>query len=400
MGFSTGKPHPLASRPTLEVTVAGASAYNLSDTEVIGDYILYWVGGPIFSHAHEGTLCNIYLIAWKEGWVSELRRSDAGVYGSVLSVLSEDIILLVRLGDPALELCRLTNIGGPNPTLETVCVLSLPALSQGACMRWATCFGEHPGHALFSKKRPPAGTAIISTSPLAPPPSQQQPPLASSNRQQGKGIRRHLRSIPPEGIISVVMHIHARSGYFRTIDLSVRCRTLLLFAPAAAAAAPDQEGEGRGWSVEGTRVVSWEEWGPSSTRILEHDSLTWGSLVGERRATVGRSHPMARITMRDYNPFRVGLAFARTGSVEGGGSGGEGEGREVEMECGSVLKVVTKPSVYPAGEWFCDDVETRMPYVETITPYPGCEGIFMDEDNLLAEVRTESGERKFFLHCL
>lgn len=55
------------------MTVASASAYNLSDTEVIGDYILYWVGGPIFLHAHEGTLCNIYLVAWKEGWVTEVR---------------------------------------------------------------------------------------------------------------------------------------------------------------------------------------------------------------------------------------------------------------------------------------------------------------------------------------
>jgi len=73
MWFGTGKPHPLAPRPTLEVAVAGASAYNLSDTEVIGDYILFWVGGPIYAHTQDGTLCNIYLVAWKEGWVTEVR---------------------------------------------------------------------------------------------------------------------------------------------------------------------------------------------------------------------------------------------------------------------------------------------------------------------------------------
>jgi hypothetical protein len=72
MDFKTGKPHPLASRPSLEVTVAGASAYNLSDTEVIGDYILYWVGNPMPSHTNESTLSTIYLVAWKEGWVSEV----------------------------------------------------------------------------------------------------------------------------------------------------------------------------------------------------------------------------------------------------------------------------------------------------------------------------------------
>jgi hypothetical protein len=73
MWFSTGKPHPLASKPTLEMTVTGEAAHNLSDTEVIGDYILYWVGAPMYSEFHEGTLCSIYLVAWKEGWVSEVR---------------------------------------------------------------------------------------------------------------------------------------------------------------------------------------------------------------------------------------------------------------------------------------------------------------------------------------
>ena len=73
MWFSTGKPHPLASETKLEISVTGAAAHNLSDTEVIGDYILYWVGAPMYSRTHEGSLCSIYLIAWKEGWVSEVR---------------------------------------------------------------------------------------------------------------------------------------------------------------------------------------------------------------------------------------------------------------------------------------------------------------------------------------
>ena len=74
MWFGTGEPHSLASRPTLEVSVSRAAAGNLSEAMVIGDYILYWVGAPIISATHEGsTLCTIYLVAWKEGWVSEVR---------------------------------------------------------------------------------------------------------------------------------------------------------------------------------------------------------------------------------------------------------------------------------------------------------------------------------------
>jgi len=61
----------------MEISVTGAAAHNLSDTEVIGDYILYWVGAPTptptHSRTHECTLCSIYLVAWKEGWISEVR---------------------------------------------------------------------------------------------------------------------------------------------------------------------------------------------------------------------------------------------------------------------------------------------------------------------------------------
>jgi len=89
--------------------------------------------------------------------------------------------------------------------------------------------------------------------------------------------------------------------------------------------------------------------------------------------------------MRDYNPFRVRRALARTG----------GPGKELELECGSVMKVVTETSTYRGGEWFTDDIESSLPYVETVTMYPGCEGIFMDEDNLLVEVRTVVSKPRF-----
>ncbi|KAI0280921.1 hypothetical protein BGY98DRAFT_961275 [Russula aff. rugulosa BPL654] len=299
------------------------------------------------------------------------------MYGSVLSVLSEEIILLIRLREPALELCRLVNIGDrEKASLETVRILSLPELTMSASLRWATCFGEHPGHALFSRYR------------QHPPPPHLQPLQAtnsdlcretgwsSGGQPEGRvGPRRRLRSVPRDGIISVVMQVNGLSGYFRTIDLTVRCRTLLEFAHFKTPA-------GRTAETRTESTLEWEKWGPLNTRILEHDSLTWGSLVGERRATVGQVTP-TWITMRDYNPFRVRRALEMVTSR------GAGPGKEVTLECGSVVKVVKEMSSYRGGEWFCDDIETGLPYVETLTPYFGCEGIFMDEDNLLAEVRTE-----------
>ena len=176
------------------------------------------------------------------------------------------------------------------------------------------------------------------------------------------------------------MQVNGLSGYFRTIVLSMRCRTLLGLADHVHEPEPEPEPEAGGSGpAAAVLAVPWEKWGPENTRILEHDSLTWGSLVGERRATVGQLLP-TRITMRDYNPSRVRHALALTGGEAG---------RGVTLECGSVVKVVNDMSVYCGGEWFLDDIESSLPYVETVTPYLGCEGIFMDEDNLLAEVRTE-----------
>ena len=309
-----------------------------------------------------------------------------------MSVLSEEIILLIRLREPAFELCRLSNLGAPDVTLETVCVLSLPELTTSASLRWATCFGEHPGHALFSKGRHPPEYA---------------PWLSAISTQQipeGRGARRHLQSVPRDGIIGVVMNVHSLSGYFKTIDLSVRCRTLLAFTAKAQAQAETQAQAivacvRAKWNVRmckveragatGVLTVPWKEWGPANTRVLEHDSHLWGSLVGERRATVGQLTPRC-ITMRDYNPFRVRRALARTGGPE----------RELKLECGSVMKVITGTSTLRGGEWFYDDIESSLPYVETVTEYPGCERIFMDKDNLVAEVRTEVSKPRLRLVTL
>jgi hypothetical protein len=338
-------------------------------------------------------------------------------------VLSEEIILLIRLREPALELCRLTNIGRPDGMLETVCVLSLPELTMSTSLLWATCAGKHPGHALFSKSRralapDSVGVPVLSSTFLS---TRHTPPA------EGWGPGRQLRSVPADGIVSVVMYVRGLSGYSRMIDLCMRCRSLLAFAnykPAHAGTGMGTEAKAiacereRDREEEGERgegyvpVVPWEEWGPKNTRVLEHELHTWGSLVGERRATVEQIRP-TRITIRDYNPFRVRRARVRTG----------GAGNEIKLECGSVMRVVDEISTYRGGEWFVDDIESSLPYVETVTPYEGCEGIFMDEDTLLAEVRSEvsvakythtwdylaltfgwgsfqAGERKFLLHRL
>jgi hypothetical protein len=75
------------------------------------------------------------------------------------------------------------------------------------------------------------------------------------------------------------------------------------------------------------------------------------------------------ITMRDYNPFRVRRALEMVASC------GAGPGEEVKLECGGVVIVVKEMSSYRGGEWFCDDIEMGLPYVETHT-IPWMRGYF------------------------
>lgn len=377
--FSTGERHPLASRKKFEVLVSGAAAHNLSNAVVIGDFVLYSVGTPTFNPTtNKDSICGICLIAWKEGWTSELRTSEPGVYGPALSVLSEGIILLVRLREPALELCRLSNIGDcKKASLETVCILSLPELVPNATLTWAMSYTQHPGHALFSRNPPPSHPHPHPTSSSGP--GKKKKKTGSSTRQpkNKESSCRHLRFVPRNRIINVVMHFENEgSSYSRTVDLTVRCRTIFGFINAQA----------QGGMAGAVLTIPWNEWGPRNTRFQENDSVSPGSLAGERCATALPT----RITIRDYNPYRVKRALGLLG----------GSGREVTLESGSVVKVVKEPSVYRRGEWFRYDIETSLPYVETVALHKEdeCEGVFMDEDNLVVEVHTEDDKRKYLLH--
>lgn len=183
------------------------------------------------------------------------------------------------------------------------------------------------------------------------------------------GARCRRLRFPNGGIVRVVKYLNTLSGYDRMVDLVVRRRTLLEFTdPQARAGATGVAGMG----VKMVPTLPWETWGPTNSRILGYDLHTSDFLYGERSAIV----LMSRITMQDYNPYRVRRALALLG----------GAGREVTLACGSTVKVVKEASVYRSGECFLNDIETNLPYVETVTSYDGCHDIYMDENYLVAEV--------------
>ena len=276
---------------------------------------------------------------------------------------------MIRLREPALELCRLANIGDSGKaSLETVRILSLPALASRAFLRWASCSEAYTGHALFSKNHqqhpsPPSHPHLTTSSGTG----------SSTWKPEGRiGARsRRVRYVPSESIVNVMMQVDTLSSNCRMIDLIVRRRTLLEFTdPQARVGATGVARTG----VRTALMLPWETWGPTNSHILDNRSFASSWLSSERHAVVMAS----RIVMRDYNPYRVRRALALLGVA----------GREVTLACGNVVKVVKEPSVYRGGEYFCDDIETSLPYVETITSYDGCHDISMDENYLVAEVVT------------
>jgi hypothetical protein len=117
MCFSTGQLHPLASRPELKVSVSVAAADDPLTTEVIGDYILYWVRAPISSDTEEKiSLCGIYLIAWKEGWTSEVCQCP-----TVISVKIQNrlVLLASHLPSGRVRLALICAIRGDCPADST-----------------------------------------------------------------------------------------------------------------------------------------------------------------------------------------------------------------------------------------------------------------------------------------
>ena len=300
------------------------------------------------------------------------------MYSPTLTVLSEEIVLLVRVHEPALELCRLSNIDDREKvSLEMVRILSLPVLTASASLWWAHLLDEHPGHALFSKNHQQYPS-------LHPHPHLSPSSGLSTLQPEGRiNARRQLHSVPAAGIIVVRMRFNQLRGICRLFDLTVRRHTLLEFSNAQAQAGAVGTGTGAGSVL----AVPWEKWGPNRAHILELDpDMCSGSPSGERCATILQTC----ITIRDYNPFRVQRALELFGGAE----------KEVTLECGSVVKVVKEELVHRSGGCFCGNIDMSLPYVKTVVPYNRCNDILMDKDNIVVVRTRVSQVSHAYVHLL
>jgi hypothetical protein len=355
------------------------------------------------------------------------------MYGAMPAMISKDVLALVQLDPPGIELCRISNMGkevedeaageeggggegsgtsgdrdsgatkdnsrgrsgrsDARPRMDKLCTLLLPPLRQerdgtGARVVWSFCVGEHPGHHTFSR---------------GPWPEYRRAPLG----------RRHMfRQSTKDGIVSVVMEIEGCEGRLRkTFEFVVRYATLLAYADAAARAvvptpnatvaadgeSPDGDCDGR--SVSGSALVvgdvnaeggvPWVAWGPRATALSDQTHVGWRYLLGERRATI--EHGVHRIRIRDYNPYRIRQAKA---SMVAKGVGRhewrdshehEGEGI-VDPFHPHGTRRITESSTTRGGDWFEEDVRTALPHLDVAVDVPGCREIYMEQDQVLLQL--------------
>jgi hypothetical protein len=80
--------------------------------------------------------------------------------------------------------------------------------------------------------------------------------------------------------------------------------------------------------------------------------------------------------MQDYNPYCVQCTLTLLGVAE----------RKVTLACRSMVKAVKEASVYCGSGYFCNDIKTSLPYVETVIKCRGCYDISINENHLVVEV--------------
>jgi hypothetical protein len=204
----------------------------------------------------------VFLVEWKIGRITQLRKARSGTYSAVVAFLSRDTIAFALHETFELELCRLIlPVADAAPTLQTVSRLRLPRLLRGRQVDDIRLSQPAP----LSGSHPPSRTSLHAAFPF--------------------------RSNPEDDILAfdIISYPHRE----RRIIFVARRRTLLALAAEPQASA-------------GPRA--WEDWGPRATHWMELDPLNDSlSIAGSRCVLVKYSHLRNHyvLDLRDFNPHRV-----------------------------------------------------------------------------------------------
>lgn len=251
--------------------------------------------------------------------------------------LDDDTLVFPHMSQKTLEISKIIPSSNSEeaPELKTLYILKLPPMNRHASIVRMSCRGEPT----------PMGRAST--------------PAVRAR------ARRPFRDAPADAIIIFDLLVQDFSplvlGHITAFCFVVHRRALLAHVRPAQLdvfATPD--------------TVEWAAWGPRATRWFDGDELTmrWITTTAGQRYVSMAAAELAPIRVRDFNPHAVRRA----------GAGGEA----VRLPSGNTLRVVTGSSVITSSDLFQDDLESALPYVETVTEAEySYDGVLMDEERIL-----------------
>ncbi|KAH9000996.1 hypothetical protein EDB83DRAFT_2471152 [Lactarius deliciosus] len=128
--FSTSNRHPSAAKHSLEFD----QLWNVRGTcmECCGDNMVVVLDAQKIGDAEPGVY--VFLVEWKIGRITQLRKARPGTYSTMVTFLSRDTLAFALRDTFELELCKLVLPvagGEAAPSLRTVSLLKLPSLISG-----------------------------------------------------------------------------------------------------------------------------------------------------------------------------------------------------------------------------------------------------------------------------
>ncbi|KAH9173275.1 hypothetical protein EDB89DRAFT_1958840 [Lactarius sanguifluus] len=356
--FPTGTHHHSASLPGIQLDFEGKYDTTFgTHMEIMGDNIAVLLTHGSLLRRYQ----TLYLVNWVQGRVQCRRRTRVGTYFPALTSISEDILVLARKRDWALELCKITRDGDRSTfALWTLCMLQLPAVHPKTRTDLTNC------------NRMPSGAPHSSATP--------------------RSSTLPFRSSPTDSVLAFSVCVSRRDksfAEFRRLFFYVLPSTLRSLVAVFVGRASSEKGDGElkprntasGWlrrRAARTRlptpvIVPWVDWGPRTTRWVS-PSAAFGrqTLSGMRCAFVERGWTLRVL---DFNPGRL----RRVVAVRENGKDGE------KM---LIRLAVTTPNTTPAGHCFLHDFTSSLPYYEL--KRNGVKGNFIMDDEWIAQIESDS----------
>ncbi|KAI0265814.1 hypothetical protein BC834DRAFT_876531 [Gloeopeniophorella convolvens] len=316
--FTTGAAHESAIPEVLLDSEGSDGPYEIQ-LEIVGNrLVVLFTCGTIFKRYQR-----IWLVDWHQGRADCLRRETGETYFPALTFISNNMLVLARKRDWALEVCKIRK-SKDGPALQTLCIFKLPTLSPGTLARLRTF------------RRQPSSKPSCSVLPF--------------------------RSAPFDAVLSYSVTLHLNKGTepeHRALFFYVLPRTLRMLVNKRYTA--DQASH-----TSQSHTLQWGDWGPPVTRWIEPAGVLHfrQALVGLRAAFV--DGPAARLRVLDFSDVRARHVIQNP------------DGTRWRL-------AILGPGTIDHGRVFLEDVLSSLPYSETGADRVG--GHVVIDDAWLVKVR-------------